>query len=358
MKLVVFGLSISSSWGNGHATTYRAMLRAFAARGHEVVFYEWDAPWYRGEHRDLPDPSFCRLVLYADWDGIASQALAEARDADATLVGSYVHRGPQVIDELAEGGIDPLFFYDIDTPVTVSLLRSANADYLRADQIPLFARYFSFTGGPWLNHVLEQEFGAREAMPLYCSVDAERYRPTVPNSEMQADLAYMGTYAPDRQPVIEQLLNTPARSLLAHRFLVAGPQYPAGYSWAPNVRLIPHLPPARHPAFYSSAAWQLNATRADMIAAGWSPSVRLFEAAACGSAMLSDRWTGIEEFFTPGREILLPESSAEVIDLLRTTHPDDRAAIGLAARERVLREHTSERRAEELESLLNVPVRV
>jgi len=154
------------------------------------------------------------------------------------------------------------------------------------------------------------------------------------------------------------LLNTPARSLGDRRFLVAGPQYPAGYSWSPNVRLIPHLPPARHPAFYSSAAWQLNATRADMIAAGWSPSVRLFEAAACGSTMLSDPWTGIEEFFTPGREILLPESSAEVIDLLRTTHADDRAAIGLAARERVLREHTSERRAEELESLLNVPVRI
>jgi spore maturation protein CgeB len=358
MKLVVFGLSISSSWGNGHATTYRALLRAFAARGHEIVFYEWDAPWYRGEHRDLPRPQFCRLVMYREWERIAARALAEARDADATLVGSYVHRGPRVIDDLAERGIDPLFFYDIDTPVTVSLLRSANADYLRADQIPLFARYFSFTGGPWLNQVLEQELGARDAMPLYCSVDAEHYRPTLPDSELQADLAYMGTYAPDRQPTIEQLLNTPARSLRDCRFLVAGPQYPAGYSWAPNVRLIPHLPPKRHPAFYSGASWQLNATRADMIAAGWSPSVRLFEAAACGAAMLSDRWSGIEEFFTPSREILLPESPAEVVDLLCTTHRDDRVAIGLAARERVLREHTSERRAEELESLLNVPVRV
>ncbi len=358
MKLVVFGLSISSSWGNGHATTYRAMLRAFAARGHEVVFYEWDAPWYRGEHRDLPNPGFCRLVLYPEWERIASQALAEARDADATLVGSYVHRGSQVIDELAEGGIDPLFFYDIDTPVTVSQVRGANADYLRADQIPLFARYLSFTGGPWLHEVLEQEFGARDAMPLYCSVDAEHYRPTLPDPELQADLAYMGTYAPDRQPTLEQLMNAPARLLGGYRFLAAGPQYPADYPWASNVRLIPHLPPTRHPAFYSSAAWQLNVTRADMIAAGWSPSVRLFEAAACGAAMLSDRWLGIEEFFTPGREILLPESSAEVVDLLRTTHPDDRVAIGVAARGRVLREHTSERRAEELESSLNAPVRV
>lgn len=358
MKLVVFGLSISSSWGNGHATTYRALLRAFAARGHEVVFYEWDAPWYRGDHRDLPRPDCCRLVLYREWERIATRALAEARDADATLVGSYVHRGPRVIDDLTEGGIDPLYFYDIDTPVTVSLLRGGSAEYLRADQIPLFTRYFSFTGGPWLHEVLEREFGARDAMPLYCSVDAEHYRPAPTDPELQAELAYMGTYAPDRQPTLERLLNTPARSLGENRFLVAGPQYPADYRWAPNVRLIPHLPPKRHPAFYSSAAWQLNATRADMMAAGWSPSVRLFEAAACGAAMLSDRWAGIEEFFTPGREILLPESSAEVVDLLRSTHPDDRAAIGLAARERVLREHTSERRAEELESSLNAPVRV
>lgn len=358
MKLVVFGLSLSSSWGNGHATTYRALLRAFAARGHEIVFYEWDAPWYRGEHRDLPRPDYCRLVLYGEWERVASRALGDAREADATLVGSYVHRGPRVIDDLAEDGVDPLFFYDIDTPVTVSLLRTGKADYLRADQIPLFARYFSFTGGPWLHEVLERELGARDATPLHCSVDAGRYHPTLPDAELRADLAYMGTYAPDRQPMLERLLNKPARSLPTQRFLVAGPQYPSDYRWARNVRLLSHLPPARHPAFYSSADWQLNATRADMVAAGWSPSVRLFEAAACGAAMLSDRWPGIEEFFTPGREILLPESASEVVDLLRTTHPDDRHAIGHSARERVLREHTAERRAEQLESLLTAPVRV
>lgn len=357
MKLVVFGLSISSSWGNGHATTYRALLRAFAARGHDIVFYEWDAPWYR-DNRDQPRPGFCRLVLYRDWDAVADRAVAEARDADAVLVGSYVKDGPRVVDALAEAGIDPLFFYDIDTPVTVSALRGGGAEYLRPDQVALFTRYFSFTGGPFLQEVLEAELGAREAVPLYCSVDPERYRPVAADPELVCELGYMGTYAPDRQPVLERFLLDVARRLPERGFVVAGPQYPEDVAWPGNVRHLHHLPPDRHPAFYSSAAWQLNATRADMVAAGWSPSVRLFEAAACGAAMISDRWPGIERFFAPGREILLPESTEEVVAILRGIHPDDRRAIGGAARARVLAEHTAEHRAEELESLLRTPARV
>ena len=305
MKLVVFGLSISSSWGNGHATTYRALLRAFAARGHEVVFYEWDAPWYR-DNRDQPRPEFCRLALYRGWGAAAAEALAEAREADAVLVGSYVRDGPRVVDDLAEAGVDPLFFYDIDTPVTVSALRRGGAEYLRPDQVGLFTRYFSFTGGPFLRQVLEAELGAREAVPLYCSVDPERYRPVAADPELACELGYMGTYAPDRQPVLERFLLDVARRLPERGFVVAGPQYPADAAWPGNVRHLHHLPPDRHPAFYSSAAWQLNATRADMVAAGWSPSVRLFEAAACGAAMISDRWPGIERFFAPGRTAATP----------------------------------------------------
>lgn len=353
MKLLVFGLSVSSSWGNGHATTYRALLRAFAGRGHQVVFYEWDAPWYRGEHRDLPVPDFCRLELYRDWSDIQSQALEEARASDAVLVGSYVREGPRVIDSLALAGIDPLFFYDIDTPVTIAALRTGGAEYLRADQVPVFTRYFSFTGGPFLRDVLEGEFGARDARALYCSVDMERYRRMPADPEFTAELAYMGTYAPDRQPVVEQFLLETARRLPDRPYLVAGPQYPPEIRWPERVRHLPHVPPSRHAAFYSTAAWQLNATRADMVAAGWSPSVRLFEAAACGAAMISDRWPGIEDFFTPGREILLPSSTDEVVQILETTHPDDRRAIGAAARDRVLAAHTAEHRAVELERLLS-----
>jgi spore maturation protein CgeB len=355
MKLVVFGLTISSSWGNGHATTYRALLRAFAGRGHEIVFYEWDAPWYSG-NRDLEKPGYVTLKLYDDWASVSADAIAEAKEADAVLVGSYVNDGPRVIDDLAGAGIDPLFFYDIDTPVTVAALRNGGAEYLRRDQVPLFTRYLSFTGGPFLHEVLEGELGACEARPLYCSVDTDRYHPTEIDPLLVSDLAYMGTYAPDRQPVLERFLIEPARRMPERGFYVAGPQYPADIRWPGNVLLNPHLPPSLHATFYSSARWQLNATRADMVQAGWSPSVRLFEAAACGAAMISDRWPGIDAFFTPGREILLPESTEEVIEILRTTPDDARRAIGLAARERILAEHTAAHRAEELEALVGTAV--
>ena len=351
MKLVVFGLSLSSSWGNGHATTYRALLSAFARRGHEVTFYEWDAPWYSGENRDLPEPHFARLVLYDEWDRVRDRAIAEAEVADATIVGSYVRDGIRIIDELAGAGVRPLFFYDIDTPVTVAALRSGGAEYLRPDQVPLFDTYLSFTGGPFLETVVEGALGARSARPLYCSVDVEAHGRTRADPEFQIDLAYMGTYAPDRQPVVERFLIDVARRLPERSFIVAGPQYPE-IDWPSNVRLIPHLPPARHSAFYSSARWQLNATRAAMVAAGWSPSVRIFEAGAAGAAILSDYWTGIDELFAADTEIVLPESTDDVVRLLVETPDDERVAIGEAMRARITAEHSSEVRAGELELYL------
>jgi spore maturation protein CgeB len=356
MKLVVVGLSLSSSWGNGHATTYRAVLRAFAARGHRVTFFEWDAPWYGGAHRDLPEPDFCRLALYPSWADVAPAAIAEAESADAVIVGSYVHEGPRIIDDLLAAGVAPLYFYDIDTPVTVAKLRRGGTEYLRADQVPLFAAYLSFTGGPWLDEVLVGELGAKDARPLYCSVDEERYRPVDPDPDLAADLAYMGTYAPDRQPVLERFLFAPARKLPKRRFLVAGPQYPAELAWPANLRQLDHVPPSRHPAFYASSGWQLNATRADMVAAGWSPSVRLFEAAACGAPIISDRWPGIESFFSPGEEVLLPERTSDLVEILTSYSPQDRLQMARAAQRRVLEAHTSRHRARELESLLTPAV--
>lgn len=352
MKLVVFGLSLSSSWGNGHATTYRALLRAFAARGHEITFYEWDAPWYGGAHRDHPDPDYARLVLYSSWAGIRKRAIAEARAADATVVGSYVRGGPEIIDELATAAVDPLFFYDIDTPVTIAALRAGSAEYLRLDQVPLFTRYLSFTGGPFLQEVLEDELGARAASALYCSVDPASHRRTTPDPEFTVDLGYMGTYAESRQAVIDRLLVEVAQRLPGRSFLVAGPQYPPELEWPPNVRLIPHLPPGKHAAFYSSVRWQLNATRAEMAAAGWSPSVRLFEAGAVGAAVISDRWDGIDTLFTPEREIALPECAEQVIALIEETDEQERIEMGRALRRRILNEHTAEIRAAQFEGYL------
>ncbi len=351
MKLTVFGLSLSSSWGNGHATTYRALLKAFARRGHEIHFHEWDAPWYRAQ-RDLPHPSFCRLRLWQRWEDERARCLEEVRESDAVLVGSYVHEGPRLIDDLAEVAGDRLVFFDIDTPVTVEALRKDRCAFLRRDQVPLFRTYLSFAGGPRLGSVLESELGAREARALYCCVDDELYRPVQPEARFGADLSYMGTYAPDRQEGLERLMLRTARLRPSRSFLVAGPQYPDVLRWPGAVRHREHVAPHDHPAFYASASWQLNLTRADMCRWGWSPSVRLFEAAACGAALISDRWPGLEEFLEPGREILLPESGEEVAHILEDVHPDDRRAIGDAARRRILAAHTADHRASELEEIL------
>lgn len=346
MRVVFFGLSLSSSWGNGHATTYRALLRGLARRGHDILFLEREQPWY-ADNRDLTDPDFCRLRLYRSLAELEDFATAIAR-ADAVIIGSYV---PDCADllrwvEVRRRGI--LGFYDIDTPVTLSRLETGEWDYLAPWMIPYFDLYFSFTGGPTLRR-LEQQYGARQAHALYCSVDADAYSPT--GAERRWDLGYLGTYSPDRQGALETLLLEPARSLPNKRFVVAGPQYPAEIAWPANVERIEHLPPAEHGDFYSSLGWTLNVTRADMIRAGYSPSVRLFEATACGTPVISDIWPGIETIFAPGRELRLVQTSDEVTAALALPGAQ-RYAIGMAGRERTLREHTANRRAEELENRL------
>lgn len=349
MKLVVLGLSLSSSWGNGHATTFRALLSAFAARGHEVLFLERDQPWYAA-HRDLPDPDFCELAYYDSLRDLERWQDAVA-GAEAVMVGSYVTQGVEVGRWVQRHANGVTCFYDIDTPVTLAKLERGDHEYVSPDVIPGYDIYFSFTGGPTLAR-LEQVFGSPCARPLYCSVDAERYRPLdVPK---RWDLSYLGTYSPDRQPTLEKLLIEPARALPHKRFAVAGPQYPTDIDWPANVERIDHVPPADHPAFYAGSRATLNVTRADMIAAGWSPSVRLFEAAACGTPVISDQWAGIEDFFAPDREIVLASGTKDVVEALDR----DLQPIGEAAHREVLSAHTARHRAAQLETdLLSVAQR-
>ncbi len=348
LDIVVLGLSLSSSWGNGHATTFRGLLRGLHALGHRVHFLERDVPWYR-EHRDLPAPEFCRLSFYESVPDLSGQFGAEIRDADAVIVGSYVPEGVAVIDTLA--AFRPRFFafYDIDTPVTVAKLERGDEEYLAKRQIPLFDIYFSFSGGPMLRR-LESAFGARQAEALYCSVDAERYRNT--GDAPQWDLGYLGTYSPDRQPALERLLIEPARRLPHRRFAVAGPQYPADIDWPDNVERIEHLPPAEHASFYSRQRFTLNVTRADMIAAGWSPSVRLFEAAACGTPIISDFWNGIEDVLPPGEAVLIAHGADDVTMMLETMPDAKRQQVASTAQARVLERHTGDARAAELAGFL------
>lgn len=345
MKIVILGLSITSSWGNGHATTYRGLVRELEKRGHELTFLERDQPWYAA-HRDLPAPPYGTTFLYQDFDMLREQHLDIVREADLVIVGSYVTEGVRVGDWVLDEAEGATAFYDIDTPVTLAKIARGDFEYLHPRQIPGYDLYLSFTGGPTLKR-LEREFGSPRARALYCSVDPELYHPE--RREARWDLGYMGTYSDDRQPSVRSYLLDPARRDPRSRFVVAGPQYPDTATWPSNVTYQAHLPPVEHRAFYNSQRFTLNITRRDMIAAGWSPSVRLFEAAACGTTILSDRWPGIESLLVPHQEILLVDRTADVLDILQRCGEEERLRIAERARKRILAEHTAAHRAEELE---------
>jgi spore maturation protein CgeB len=346
MAIVILGLSITSSWGNGHATTFRSLVKGLAGRGHRVLFLERDVPWYAA-NRDLASPPHCRTLLYDSLETLRKNHRQEIREADMVIVGSYVPQGVEVGAFVQETALGLSAFYDIDTPVTVAKLLRGDTEYLSPELIPGYGLYLSFTGGPTLRRLVE-EFGSPMALPLYCSVDPELYFP-FPESAPPWDLGYMGTYSPDRQPGLEELLLLPAGAWPGGRFIVAGTGYPYDIQWPRNVHRLDHIPPARHCAFYNGQRFTLNLTRSDMKAAGWSPSVRLFEAAACGTPVISDWWSGLEEFFIPGEELLVAASAGEVSEILTGMSDWERRSLGLAARERIRTAHTADRRAEELE---------
>lgn len=348
MQVVFLGLSITSSWGNGHASTYRSLVRALCLRRHRVLFLERDLPWYAA-NRDLPRPPWGRTEIYRDLEDLKDRFEGEIRGADLVVVGSFVSEGAAVAEWVVERARGRTAFYDIDTPVTLARLARGDCDYLSRELVPRFDLYLSFTGGPILRRI-ERELGAKAARPLYCGVDADSYRPE--RREPLWDLGYLGTYAEDRQPVLDRLLLEPARRWREGRFVVAGPQYPPGLRWPPNVARMEHLAPPEHATFYSAQRFALNATRREMVLAGWSPSVRLFEAAACETPIVSDAWPGLEAFFEPGREILLARTPDEVVRFVRDTPERERRRVGAAGRARVLAEHTAEHRAEALERYL------
>jgi spore maturation protein CgeB len=348
LSIVFLGLSITSSWGNGHATTYRALIKGLARRGHRVLFLERDVPWYAA-HRDLPAPRFATACRYRDLDELQNRFAGAVETADLVVLGSFVPQGIAVARWVLEVATGVTAFYDIDTPVTLAKLRRSDHEYLAPGLIPRFDLYLSFTGGPVLV-VLADEFGARRPRPLYCSVDPDVHRARA--APPRWDLGYMGTYSPDRQPGLEALMLAPARALPERAFVIAGAQYPSDLAWPANVRRFEHLPPARHASFYCAQRFTLNLTRAAMVEAGWSPSVRLFEAAATGTPVLSDGWPGLETFFEPEKEILIARSSAEVVAYLSDIDEARRQAIAAAARRRVLESHTLDRRAVELENYI------
>jgi spore maturation protein CgeB len=345
MKIVILGLSITSSWGNGHATTYRSFVKGLSRRGHRVLFLERDVEWY-SSNRDMPDPEFCKVMLYDSLSGLKEKYHDVVEDASLVIVGSYVPDGIEVCEWVLNTASGIKAFYDIDTPVTLSKLRNKTCQYINARLIPAFDLYLSFTAGPCLD-IFESEFGSPAARKFYCSVDPELYHPA--RCRKLWDLGYLGTYSPDRQPGLSELLVKPAAKWPEGRFVVGGPQYPDTICWPSNVERIDHLPPTEHNDFYNSQRYTLNITRQDMVKMGYSPSVRLFEAAACGVPVISDYWTGIYTIFDPGSEILISANALDTLKYLKEIPEAKRRDIGLSARNKVLEKHTGEHRALELE---------
>lgn len=350
MKLVVFGLSVSSSWGNGHATLWRGLVSALARRRVTVVFFEKDVPWYR-DTRDLFGIPGGSLVLYRDFEEIRPRAVRECSDADVVMVTSYCPDGISACD-LATGAPGLSVFYDLDTPVTLARLGEGESlPYIGARGLSDYDLVLSYTGGRALDE-LRGRLGAHRAVPLYGHVDPAVHRPAAADPAFAADLSYIGTYAADRQAALEALFVDPACLAPHRRFVIAGAQYPQDFPWTANIFFVRHLPPEQHAAFFASSRLTLNVTRAAMAASGWCPSGRLFEAAACGAAILSDAWEGLGAFFAPGEEILIARGPDDTLAALERSETELRR-IGEAARARVLADHTSDHRADELLRLLS-----
>lgn len=344
MKIVIFGLTVSSSWGNGHATIWRGLCNALARHGHQITFFEKDVTYY-ANHRDLSSPGVYELVLYPTWTDVSARAAIAVAESDVAVVTSYCPDAVAACELVLESRTTKIF-YDLDTAVTIAAYRAhGKVDYIPSSGLGDFDLVLSYVGGRALNE-LRDLFGARRVAPLYGSVDPEVHRPVTPSRQYDSDLSYLGTYAPDRQETLRELFLEPAQRLPKRKFLLGGAQYPDDFPWNENVWFVRHVPPPEHPAFYSSSKATLNVTRGAMASFGYCPSGRLFEAAACETPVVSDSWEGLDEFFEPGREILLASSADNVVDALSLGREELRQ-IGKAARERALSSHTADHRARE-----------
>lgn len=350
MKLVIFGLTISSSWGNGHATLWRGMCKSLARLGVDVVFFEHDVSYY-ARQRDCAVPEGATLVLYEDWQAIRARGQRELADADAAIVTSYCPDALPAHAEILEAARPLAVFYDLDSPVTIAAAREGKLlPYLDARGLRDYDLVLSYAGGPTLD-ALQKILHACNAHPLYGHVDPELHRPVAPSAAYRSDLCWLGTYAEDRQGALEALFVDAARARPRARLTLAGAQYPIDFPWHDNIWFIRHLPPSEHAAFLCSSRLALNVTRAAMARAGWCPSGRLFETAACGVPILSDDWPGLAGFYRPGVEILLAQDTADTLAAMDLSD-GELQRIGEAGRARTLASHTSMHRARELVRLL------
>src|ERR1051325_729623 len=354
MKIAFFGLTISSSWGNGHATLLRGLFKALTARGHRIAFFERDVPYYAA-HRDLVEMPGVELYLYDEWSNIVGSARRIVAESDVAVVTSYCPDGIDATELVASANVNLTVFYDLDTPVTLEALHNGEQlAYIGPRKLADFDVVLSYTGGAALT-ALRDQLEARRVAPLFGSVDPDVHHPATARATYQADLSYLGTYAPDRQQLLDTLFLQVAHRSPDRRFVVGGSKYPNNFPWQPNIWYRQHVAPSAHASFFCSSPLTLNVTRGAMARMGYCPSGRLFEAAACGVAIVTDVWVGLETFFQPGVELIVARNTDDVIAALQLSHAEVER-IARAGRQRVLESHTAVHRATELEQLFSAPV--
>jgi spore maturation protein CgeB len=350
MKIAFWGSSLVSAYWNGAATYYRGILRALAQRGHEITFLEPDA-YDRQKHRDIEDPAWARVVVYEPQDIRAvDRLLAGSQVCDVVVKAS----GVGVLDEYLEDRIARLpapvckVFWDVDAPATLDRLAGDPRDpFHRA--LPHFDLVLTYGGGKRVTDTYRRA-GARECVTIYNALDPDTHFRAAPQAPFLADLSFLGNRLPDREERVEEFFFRAAGLAGEKQFVLGGNGW-AGKPMPANVRYVGHVYTADHNAFNSSALAVLNISRESMARYGYSPATRVFEAAGAAACLITDVWEGIDSFFEPDSEILVARDGAEVAQLIRELDPERARAIGRAARERVLRDHTYEQRASLVESL-------
>jgi spore maturation protein CgeB len=354
VRIAFFASSLVSAYWNGAATYYRGLVKELHRRGHRTTFFEPDA-YDRQLYRDIPDPEWAEVVVYEPTEDGALAALERARGADVVVKAT----GVGVLDELLEEAVldvrgDGLaIFWDVDAPATLARLEADEGDRLRA-LVPRYDLVLTYGGGePVVRRY--RALDARDCVPVYNALDPETHHAAPPDPRYAADLAFLGNRLPDREERVEQFFLRAAELAPDRSFLLGG----AGWDdrqIPPNVRLLGHVPTGEHNAFNCTPVAVLNVLRESMATNGWSPATRVFEAAGAGACVISDAWEGMDEFLEPEREVLVAGSGDDVAETLERLTKDQAAAIGEAARRRVLSEHTYAHRAEQVERMLALAV--
>jgi spore maturation protein CgeB len=353
LRIAFFGSSLVSSYWNGAATYYRGLIRALAARGHQTTFYEPDA-FERQSHRDLAEPSWATVVVYAGDDDEAALRQLEiaARSADvlvkASGVGVYDALLERALPEAARSGQHTVF-WDVDAPATLGRLRADAADPFRR-LIPRYDAIFTYGGGqPVVNAY--RALGARSCVPIYNALDPETHHAAAPSARYAADLTLLANRLPDREVRVREFFFKPAARLATRQFLLGGSGWP-GEALPANMCTLGHVPTSEHNALNCSALAVLNVARDSMAAVGFSPATRVFEAAGAGACLITDAWEGIELFLEPGEAVLVARDGEQVAEQLERLSPERARQIGRAAQRSVLERHTYARRALQVEALL------